>query len=127
MAGMPRPLKVSLGLFNGAVLVGTVGVNMAIAARRFDVTEKVIRDLHRMEFGSVAENYLGAIVMNEAWLSHRIGDIEGRDRLLGNALARARDKSARVRLRWCTNAMSELLPVAIANGIETDTARLGLT
>ena len=110
-------------MFNGAVLVGTVGANMAIAGRRFDIASRILLDLHSLEFGSIADNYLGAVVMNEAWLAHRTGDIASRDKLLGEALRRARDERARVRLRWYTNALSELLPVAIAAGIEAETAR----
>jgi LuxR family transcriptional regulator, maltose regulon positive regulatory protein len=113
----------ALGMFNGAVLVGTVGANMAVSGRRFKIADDVIRELRGMEFGSIADNYLGAIVLNDAWLAHRMNNMAERDRLLGEALFRVRTQRSRVRLRWYTNALAELLPIAIAVGIESDTAR----
>ncbi len=113
----------SLGMFNGAVLVGTVGANMAIAGRRFDIAAEVIGELRSVEYGPIAENYLAAIVLNEAWLAHCRGDLGSRDGLLGDALRKARDERARVRLRWYANALAILLPIAVSKGIETDVAR----
>jgi LuxR family maltose regulon positive regulatory protein len=105
------------------VLVGTVAANMAIAGSRYGLAAQMIGQLRHIEYGPVAENYLGAIAMNEAWLAHRIGDIASRDKLLSDALQRARDERARVRLRWYTNALAEMLPIALSQGVEPDVVR----
>lgn len=111
------------GHFNGTVLVGTVAANMAIAGNRFDIASQILGRLRREKYGSIAENYLAAIVLNEAWLAHRCGDVASRDKLLGDAMRQAGDERARVRLRWYPNAMAELLPIALSKGIETDVVR----
>jgi LuxR family maltose regulon positive regulatory protein len=111
------------GHFNGTMLVGTVAANMAIAGGRFDVAALILERLHDEEHGPIIDNYLAAIVLNQAWLAHRNGKIEARDNLLADTMRRACDARARVRLRWYTNAMSDLLPVALAKRINTDVAR----
>jgi LuxR family transcriptional regulator, maltose regulon positive regulatory protein len=112
-----------LGQFNGAVLVGTVGLNMAVSGGRFDTAEKLIRQLRAVDYGPIARNYLAAVTLNQAWLAHRRGDSATRDRLLSDALRAAGDERARVRFRWYVNALAELLPVALNQDIESNTVR----
>ncbi len=111
------------GELGGTIVCGVNLANMAIAGNRFAVAMDYLGQLRRVEYESVAENYLGVIALNEAWLAHRMGDPASRDKLLGEFLLRARDERARVRLRWYTNSLPELLPIAMASGIESDTAR----
>lgn len=111
------------GFFNGVVTVGTVASNMAVAAGRFDVANQILGRLRSENYGTIGENYLAAIILNQAWLSHRSGNFESRDRLLGDALRRARIDGARIRFPWYANAMAELLPIALSSGIEADMAR----
>jgi len=66
---------------------------------------------------------VGAIALNEAWLAHRREDAAGRNRSLREALEHAADPRARMRMHWYPNALSELLPVALTQGIDTDVAR----
>jgi DNA-binding SARP family transcriptional activator len=108
--------------FNGKVLVGTVASNMAIAGSRFDVASQILGRLRGEEYGSIAENYLAAIGLNEAWLAHRRGDFDRRNESLREALLRSADGRARERLRWYPNAMTELLPVAFDLEIEPEIA-----
>ena len=111
------------GEFGGTVVVGAQCANMAIAGKRFDVAVEILGQLRRLEYGPVAQNYLGILAMNEAWLAHRTGDCASRDSMLAEALLRARDERARIRMRWYANALAELLPIAIAEEIEDKTAR----
>lgn len=110
------------GSFNGVITVGTVVANMAIPGGRFDIAAQMLANLRREAHGAIAQNYIAAIVLNQAWLQHRMGETEVRDELLRDALQRSSLEGARIRLHWYMNAMSELLPVAIARGIETETA-----
>jgi DNA-binding SARP family transcriptional activator len=73
--------------------------------------------------GTVSATFVGAVALNEAWLAHRRGDAAGRDRSLRVALEAAADARARMRMHWYPNALSELLPVALAQGIEPEMAR----
>lgn len=111
------------GFFNGIVTVGTVASNMAIAGGRFDVADEILGRLRGEGYGTIAENYLAAIVLNQAWLAHRRGNSGSRDILLDDAIRRARMEGARARFHWYPNALAELLPIALASGIETDMAR----
>ena len=104
---MPRAIETILvayrcfddaGDFGGTVLVGTIAANMAIAGNRFDVADQMFSRLEDQEYGAAAENYLAAIILNQAWLAHRQGDSGSRDMLLGEALQRARMEGARARL-----------------------------
>jgi LuxR family transcriptional regulator, maltose regulon positive regulatory protein len=113
----------ALGDFGGTVWVGAHAANMAIAGNRFSIARDYLGQLRRVEYGAVAENYLGVVALNEAWMAHRMGDTASRDKMLGEVLVRARDEGTRVRLRWHTNALAELLPITISSGIESDTAR----
>jgi len=110
------------GFFNGIVTVGTVASNMAIAGGRFDVADQILGRLRAEEYGTIAENYLATIVLNQAWLAHRRGDSRSRVVLLVDAMRRARMESARARFCWYTNALAELLPVALASEIEPEIA-----
>lgn len=109
------------GHFSSIVLLGVVAANMAIAGGRFEAARKVLTRV-KMEAHGPAENFLGAAAMNDAWLAHRVGDKARRDSLLRESLRRARDTRARERLRWYPNALSQLLPLAIDQGIEPEMA-----
>jgi LuxR family maltose regulon positive regulatory protein len=108
------------GHFNGVMLVGLVAANMAIAGDRFELAAQILSQLRGKEYGPIAENYLAPIVLNQAWLANRLGDIAARNNLLGDAMRRSHDERGRARLRWYHNAMAELLPIALSEGIETD-------
>ena len=110
------------GFFNGLVTVGTVVANMAIAGARFDIAEGILLRLRGEKYGAIAENYVAAIVLNQAWLEHRRGKVSLRDVFLREALQGAWKEGARVRFHWYVNALSELLPVALSQGIEADLA-----
>ena len=73
------------GYFNGIVTVGTVASNMAVAGGRFDVADQILGRLRGERYGTIADNYLAAIILNQAWLAHRRGDSGSRDLLLGDA------------------------------------------
>lgn len=111
------------GSFHNAVTTAMLAANMAIAGNRFDVAEQLLARLRHEEYGTTAENYLASVSLNEAWLAHRMGDSCSRDMLLGEAMRRAPMEGARARLRWYGNALAELLPIAVAIGIEAETAR----
>ncbi len=110
------------GFFNGLVTVGTVVANMAVAGARFDIAEGILLRLRGEKYGAIAENYVAAIVLNQAWLEHRRGNASLRDVFLREALQGAWKEGARVRFHWYMNALSELLPVALSQGIEADLA-----
>jgi LuxR family transcriptional regulator, maltose regulon positive regulatory protein len=114
---------IEAGDFSGTILVGTIAANMAIAANRFDITDQILVRLEAEEYGATAENYLAAIILNQAWLAHRRGNTRSRDMLLGDAMRRTSMGGARARFRWYANALAELLPIAMANGVEVDEAR----
>lgn len=112
-----------IGHFNGTFLVGTVAANMAIAAKQFDFAEEFFDRLDRERHGIAAENTLPAIYLNRAWLAHRRGEgDEATKPHLERALCGARDQRARGRFRWYCNALAELLPIALAHGMETEVA-----
>lgn len=110
------------GFFNGLVTVGTVVANMAVAGARFDIAEAILLRLRGEKYGAIAENYVAAIVLNQAWLEHRRGNASLRDVFLREALQGAWKEGTRVRFHWYVNALSELLPVALSQGIEADLA-----
>lgn len=110
------------GHFNGTVLVGTVASNMAIAVGRFHTAQEILLRLRAEDYGTIAENYLASIILNQAWLAHRQGNARERNSLLTDSMNRARDPRARVRFRWYQSALAELLPVAIGEHIEADMA-----
>jgi LuxR family transcriptional regulator, maltose regulon positive regulatory protein len=108
------------GFFNGIVTVGTVAANMAIAGGQFDVGERILDRLRGEDYGTIAGNYLAAIILNQAWLAHCRGAHAARDVLLADAIRRARDPGARARFCWYMNALTDLLPVALSNGVDRD-------
>lgn len=110
------------GFFNGLVTVGTVLANMAIVGNRFDMADNILSRLRQEPYGEIAQNYIAAIILNQAWLAHRQGTPDVRDSLLQDALRRANVEGARVRFHWYRNALSELLPVALSGGIECEMA-----
>jgi len=71
----------------------------------------------------VTSHFEAVIGMNQAWRAHRQGSLAQRDALLREALRSANDDRSRMRLRWYENALSELLPIALTEGIEPDMAR----
>ncbi len=128
---IPRAIEIALisyryhdnvGDFHGMVITGIVALNMAIAGNRFTVAEQIMPKLMDEVCSAAAENYLAAIILNQAWLAHRRGDSKSRDRLLSDALQRSRMEGARARLRWYANALAELLPIAVRCGIEAEAA-----
>jgi ATP/maltotriose-dependent transcriptional regulator MalT/DNA-binding SARP family transcriptional activator len=111
------------GHFNGAMLLGMVAANFAIAAGELDVAAGLLEELLAQAHGQFAENYVGAIVLNQAWLEHRRANTARSIALLGESLKRAHDPRQRFRYRWYANALSDLLPVALRAGIEPEMAR----
>lgn len=103
-------------------LFGLVAANIAIAGGRYEDARRVLARV-RTEAHGPAANFLGAALLNEAWLAHRHGEQRLRDALLWKALERARDRRVRERLRWYPNALSELLPIALGEGIDPEMAR----
>ncbi len=110
------------GHFGGVVLVGTVAANMAISAGCFDLAATLLARLRGEDYGTIAENYLAGIVLNEAWLAHRRGEIVSRQTLIKDAFTRALNEGARMRLRWYGNALAELLPIAIVEDLKKEVA-----
>jgi len=111
------------GAFGSIMVQRIVAANMAIAAGELDLAGELLTRAGLEAAGQTPENYRGAITLNEAWLAQRRGKEARRDELLCQALKCARDVRARERFRWHGNAMSELLPLALARGIEADMAR----
>lgn len=70
----------------------------------------------------VAAGMIGTQCLLECWIEHASGNTPERDRLLREALIRARDSNTRVRYRWYPLALAALLPVALENDIETEAA-----
>lgn len=112
------------GQFNGSMLVGTVAAHFSIAARRLVEAEDLLHVLRERADGRLGENYVGAIILNQAWLEHRRENRGRRDALLREALQRARSSRQRFRYRWYPDALSELLPIALRDAIEPDIAQL---
>ncbi|MFO1318870.1 MAG: BTAD domain-containing putative transcriptional regulator [Burkholderiales bacterium] len=111
------------GQFIGTMLVGLVTANLFIGSGEYARAETVLDDLRRHVTGPVTDHFLAAIELNTAWLAHRSGDLPRRDRHLADALHCSTDPRARERLRWYPNALSELLPEAIAQRIDVEAAR----
>jgi LuxR family maltose regulon positive regulatory protein len=104
------------------VLVKLVSANILIGAGECNKAAGLLHLARGYVVGPITDHYLGAICLNEAWVAHRMEQFGTRDKLLSEALHRARDPRARVRFRWYGNALSELLPVAMANNIEAEIA-----
>jgi ATP/maltotriose-dependent transcriptional regulator MalT/DNA-binding SARP family transcriptional activator len=112
------------GQFNGGTLLTIVTANIAIGAGELDFAADSLRRMRARVTGPVTANYLGAIALNEAWLAHRRNHARERAGRLRESLGLASDPRARTRMSWYPNALSELLPLALVEGIEPDTARL---
>lgn len=111
------------GQYNAMMLVRLVCANILTGSGRLETAGELLQSLRNDVLGPVTAHYLGAVALNEAWIAHRKGEQKRRDELLHEALGWTRNKCARGRFRWYGNAMSELLPVALARGIEADIAR----
>lgn len=111
------------GQYNAMMLVRLTCANILIAAGKLERARCILRAARSDVTGPTTGNFLGVIAVNQAWLEHRRGAHAERNELLREALQLARDDRVRVRFRWHTNALSELLPVAIAQGIDPKMAR----
>jgi len=111
------------GLFSAMVLAGLGAANHAIECGRYDVAERLLERTHTRIAESAADTYEGVLYLLEAWLAHRRSDRSAAERLLGQSLSRARDPRARARYEWYSNALAEMLPVALERDIESQTAR----
>jgi LuxR family maltose regulon positive regulatory protein len=100
------------------MLIRLVSANILIDCGEFDMAADLLKRAKDEILGPVTEHYLGAILLNEAWLAHRQGHLEKRGNCLREALRRSTDMRTRERFRWYAKAMSELFPVALENGIE---------
>lgn len=110
------------GQFVGLMLVGTVCANILIGSGRHELAATYLEGVRSRVTGPVTDHYLGAVELNDAWLAHRTGDVVRRNASLGEALRRSRDSRARERIRWYPNALADLLPIALEEGIEADAA-----
>lgn len=110
------------GQFNATVLAGLLGGNAAIPCGEWETARQLLDRVEATITGSVADNFIGVLKLNRAWLSHKLSDQASTDSLLGESLRCAGDLRARPRYRWHVNALAEMLPVAIQRGIELDTA-----
>ena len=100
------------------MLIRLVSANILIDCGEFEMAADLLKRAKNDILGPVTEHYLGAILLNEAWLAHRQGHLEQRGDRLREALRRSTDTRTRERFRWYPKAMSELFPVALENGIE---------
>lgn len=116
-----RNIADSGGSFIGKLLVGTVSANVLIGSGEHAEGAALLDHLRSLVLCPVTDHFLGAIELNAAWLAHREGDAAARDAHLADALRRARDPRARERIRWYPNALGELIPIALAQGIEVAT------
>ena len=66
----------------------------------------------------------GAIALNEAYLAHRNGDVETRTSRLREALEVMGSEAGRARAHWYDEALSELCPIALRDGIEPSLVKL---
>lgn len=122
-ARLAQQIADQTGQFLGTTLLIIVTANVAIGTQDFALAADSLRQARGRVKGPVSGTLLGAIALNEAWLAHRQKDAPERNRLLHEALQTAADVGARTRIRWYPNALSELLPIALAQGIEPDMAR----
>lgn len=104
------------------MLIGTVAANFNVAAGKMKAARDLLDRLNAQAQGPLAENYGGAIRLNQAWLEHREANAAARTVLLRDCLHRARDVRQRFRYRWYGNALSDLLPIALSEEIEPDIA-----
>ena len=100
------------------MLIRLVSANILIDCGDFELAADFLRRARSDILGPVTDHYMGAILLNEAWLAHRVKRFEQRDDCLREALRRSSDMRTRERLRWYPKAMSELFTVALEKGIE---------
>jgi len=100
-----------------------ISANILVVAGDYAYAAELLQQAREGIVGPVTSHFAAVIEMNQAWLAHRQGCHARRDELLGQALRSANDDRSRMRLRWYANALSELLPVALTQGIDPDIAR----
>jgi DNA-binding SARP family transcriptional activator len=102
--------------------VGSVAANFLIAAGRCaEAAEFLAWGRGRLR-GAVSGHMLAVFELLDAWRAQRERDRAQRHAHLCLALRQAHDPRALVRLRWHANALGELLPIALSQGIEAHTA-----
>lgn len=106
------------GYFNSAILIHSVATNFAIAAGRFELAARLLRDLQARTHGPFGRNHRGVIRIHDAWLAYRKSDTAGCLTALQDAFALCSDPKQRFRLRWYANALAELLPFALQHGLD---------
>lgn len=117
--GMPR----RPGMFVAELHMLIICANILVVAGDYAYATELLQHAREGITGPVTSHFAAVIEMNQAWLAHRQGYLARRDELLREALRSANDDRSRMRLRWYANALSELLPVALTQGIEPDIAR----
>jgi LuxR family transcriptional regulator, maltose regulon positive regulatory protein len=111
------------GMFVAEIHMRIICANILVAAGDYAFATELLQQARAGIVGPVTSHFAAVIEMNQAWLAHRQGCLARRDELLREALRSANDDRSRMRLRWYENALSELLPIALTQGIEPDIAR----
>jgi len=117
--GMPR----RPGMYVAELHMLIICANILVAAGDYAYATELLQQAREGIIGPVTNHFVAVIEMNQAWLAHRQGCLARRDELLREALRNAKDDRSRMRLCWYANALSELLPIALTQGIEPDIAR----
>lgn len=68
-------------------------------------------------------HFQGTVALLEAWEALRTGQESRCHEALQECLRLAQDERDRLRMRWYPKAMEDLLPIALEQGIETETVR----
>ncbi len=111
------------GMFVAELHMLIICANILVATGDYVRATELLQQARDGIIGPVTSHFVAVIAMNQAWLAHRQGYMARRDELLREALRSANDDRSRMRLRWYANALSELLPVALTQGIEPEIAR----
>jgi len=111
------------GMFVAELHMRIICANILVAAGDYANAAELLQQARAGIVGPVTSHFAAVIGMNQAWRAHRQGCLAQRDELLREALRSANDDRSRMRLRWYENALSELLPIALTEGIEPDMAR----
>ena len=111
------------GMFVAELHLHIICANILIEAGDYGRATGLLQQARNGIIGPVTSHFVAVIAMNQAWLVHRQGDRARREEFLREALRCSSDDRSRMRLRWYANALSELLPVALTQGIEPDIAR----
>lgn len=101
--------EVTLSAFHAAFL---------IAAGDLDTAARYLDRARTLAAGTALDTARAYIALHQAHLAHRRGDPRTRGERLREALEFGRHRSGIARLRWAPEAMVELFPVALAEGIE---------